>query len=554
MTEINLKINIEKDASAEEILQTILASRGHQTDVEQKAFLHPPAPTLSMLLKETGIKQSVLVECKKILDVHIEAGDDICVFGDYDADGITATAVLWQALMYYTKGKQVRILPFLPDRHRHGYGLSVNAIKEIMDGQAFQSTKYPDFSPKLIITVDNGIVAHEAAQLLLEKGVGLIITDHHEPTNQLPNALLTIHTITTSGAGIAWIVALALLNENDFSQTLIELATIGIVADMMPLIGLNRAIVTKGLIGLSSTRRLGLQAMYTSATITGKQMTTYDINYRLAPRLNAAGRLHDPYDALRLLCATNRQSAEFLAEQINAHNEERQLMTEATLQEAIKIAPLHKVVIVAGEYHEGIIGLVSGKLTELFHKPTIVMSRKADKYKASARSVPGLNITELLRSLATPYLSLGGHSAAAGFSLTEENFNAFCEELYTLADQIIPDELLEKKIVADMELIPSQVTLTLAKLLGTLEPFGMGNPKPKFLFRNLEVLEDRELGQTGKHHKLFVACGDKSLEILLFNTQEQHPLKKIKALIATIDINLWQEREAVQLIGSYVEA
>ncbi len=552
--QITTRTQVAPNTTSDEIFRAILESRGYDTEEKQANFLRPARPSLADLLAGTGIQKSNLAELKSLLDGHITAGHDICVFGDYDADGITATAILWQALIYYTGGKNIRVLPFLPDRLRHGYGLSVKAVEEIKSAAAFTTTKYPDFSPHLIITVDNGIVAHPAVELLSQEQIDVVITDHHEPAETLPRANGIIHTTATSGAGIAWIVALYLLDENDFAQNLIDLATLGIVADMIPLTGFNRAIVVTGLSELAATTRPGLRALYQGARIGEISITTYDINYVIAPRINAAGRLYDPYDALRLLCATSTASATPLASKIDAHNQERQLITEQALVKAGKESFSHKIVVVVGEYHEGIIGLVAGKLTEQFHKPSIVISQKKDMVKASARSVPGINITELLRSLTTPYLSLGGHAAAAGFSLAADNLNPFLEELYNIADQVILDELLEKKQYADLELTPSQVTLALAELLTTMEPFGMGNPKPKFLFRDLTVLEDRELGKDGKHHKLFIESGSKTIELLMFNTKEKHPMKKISALIATIDINLWQDRKSVQLIGSYVEA
>lgn len=551
--QITTRAQVVPSASAEQVFEAILKSRGYKTKSEQEKFLHPARPSLTTLLQATGIKEAKLKTLKSLIDSHIKAGHDICVFGDYDADGITATAILWQALVYYAKDKNTRVLPFLPDRHRHGYGLSTKAVEEIISGTAFATTKYPNFSPKLIITVDNGIVAHPAVDLLQQEEIDVVVTDHHEQAETLPRANTIIHTTSTSGAGIAWLVALYLLEENDFAQNLIDLATIGIVADMIPLTAFNRAIVVTGLRALAITTRPGLRALYQGANIGQEGITTYDINYVIAPRINAAGRLYDPYDALRLLCATSTTSAVPLAHKIDAHNQERQLITEKALIKAGKESFSHKVVVVIGDYHEGIIGLVAGKLTEQFHKPVLVISQKKDMVKASARSIPGVNITELLRSLRTPYLSLGGHAAAAGFSLTTDNLNPFLEELYSLADQVILDELLEKKHYADLELAPNQVSLTLAELLTTMEPFGMGNPKPKFVFHNLTVLEDRELGKDGKHHKLFIESGAKAVELLMFNTKEKHPVKKITSLIAAIDINIWQDKKSVQLIGSHVE-
>ena len=545
---LNIKLN------AEDLFKTILTSRGYDEKDEREVFLHPPKPSLKSLLKATSIKSTTLKHIQKILDDHIKLGHDIAVFGDYDADGITATSILWQALISYVSGKKVRILPFIPDRHRHGYGLSVKAVEDLYGGDAWKTTHFPDFSPALIITVDNGIVAHPAADLLKSKGIDLIITDHHEPADTLPISREILHTTATSGAGIAWILALYLLKENNFSEGLIDLATIGIVADMMPLHGLNRGIVVHGLKSLSLTKRPGLIALYQAAKIDPASISTYTISFGLAPRINAAGRLYDPYDALRLLCATGSVSAEPLAKKINSHNQDRQELTDLALNSLSKESFTHKIVIVVGDYHEGIIGLVAGKLTELTHKPSIVISNHSDTLKASARSVTGVNITELLRSLSVPFLSLGGHSQAAGFSLDSSVKDAFISELYELADSTIPDQLLEGTMKVDFEIVESQVTLSLAKLIATLEPFGIGNPTPKFILKNLTVLEDKKLGTTGKHRKLIIESGSGTLEVLLFNTKETYPLREVKMLIATIDINVWNNRETVQLIGSYVEA
>jgi len=551
--QINLINHAEPLMSGEDIFQKILASRGYGSDKEQKLFLHPPVPTLKSLQKETKIKTSTLKNIQNILDQHIKKGSDICVFGDYDADGITATAVLWQSLIHYSSGKQVRILPFIPDRHSHGYGLSIKAVEDILSGGAFRTTRFPDFAPSLIITVDNGIVANSAAGLLKERGVDLIITDHHQPTEELPVAKEILHTIVTSGAGVAWILALYLLKENQFSKELIDLATIGIVADMMPLYGTNRGIVVRGLAALNKTKRPGLISLYGVAKIEPSTISTYTISFSIAPRINAAGRLFDPYDALRLLCATSSKFAEPLAIKINSHNQDRQELTDIALRSISKESFNHKIIVVIGDYHEGIIGLIAGKLTEMMHKPSIVISDHGGILKASARSVTGVNITELLRSLSVPFLSLGGHSQAAGFGLDSSKKDLFVNELYEVADSTISDQLLEPIIKIDFEINPNQVTLTLAKLIATLEPFGIGNPKPKFVLKNIEVLEDRKLGSSGKHRKLIIESGSKSLEVLLFNTKESYPIKMISTLVASIDINVWNDRESVQLIGSYVE-
>lgn len=551
--DITLKTSVDSRASADDIFQALLKVRGLTTERAQTDFLHPPAPTLSFLLKSTGIKRSTLASIQRLLDSHLAGAHNILVFGDYDADGVTATAIMWQTLIAYAKlaHSQSRILPFIPDRHRHGYGLSDAAIDDLTSGTAFAHTQFPDFVPQLIITVDTGIVATAAVARLRAAGCDVIVTDHHLPDAILPSAHAILHTTSTSGAGVAWILSMFLLG--DAAQRLLDLATIGVVADMMPLTGLNRSLVAHGLTALSRSRRPGLVAMKASMGVGEKDITTYDISFGIAPRINAAGRIYNPLDALRLLCTSNSSLATELATKIEAHNKDRQDYTDHALQAVASQAIKHNIIVVVGDYHEGVIGLVAGKLVEKFHRPAVVMSQGPDVVKGSARSIAGVNITELLRSLKTPFLGLGGHEAAGGFSLAASAVANFTHELETLADQTISADQLVKSESADLELTPTQTTLTLAELIGTLEPFGIGNPKPRFLLRDLSVLEDRALGNGDKHHKLTVVDGSTTRTVLMFNTQHAHPLVLIKQLLCTLDINLWREKKSLQLIASYVE-
>lgn len=554
MTDIKIKTKVKDGANAQEIFEAILESRGYKTAKERDAFLHPPEPSLEYLLKESGVTKTVLAKAKKILDAHISLGHDICVFGDYDADGVTSCAIMWQAITAYAKqqGSSSRILPFIPDRHKHGYGLGDKAVGEVIIGTAFGTGQYKDFSPKLIITVDTGIVAHAGIKSFRDAGIDVIVTDHHLPLEVgLPPATAIIHTLHTSGAGVAWIVAMYLLGEP--GMQLLDLVTIGVVADMMPLTGLNRSIAAHGLKLLSHTKRVGLIAMKTVMGVAEKSLTTYDISFGIAPRINASGRIYNPLDALRLLCSSNPEISQVLAGKIESHNKDRQEYTDRALKMVVGKDIAHKIIVVIGDYHEGVIGLVAGKLTELFHRPAVVMSDNGDVIKGSARSVSGVNITDLLRSLQTPFLGLGGHDQAAGFSLAKDQVAPMKDELEQLADTTIADSLLLKSHSADLSLPLSSTSLSLAKLLHTLEPFGMRNQKPKFLLENLTVLEDRKLGAEGKHRKLTVEQNGTTRELMLFNAKEDYPLKYIKALICTIDINVWQNKESLQLIGSYVE-
>lgn len=553
MTDIKVKIEISENASAAQIFEAILANRGYKTTKEQDAFLHPPIPTLDYLLKESGIKKSVLKSAQKLLDAHLKSGHDICVFGDYDADGVTATAVMWQTVVAYGKlsGSNSRILPFIPDRHKHGYGLGDKAVADVLSGVAFGSTNFESFSPKLIITVDTGIVAHAGISSFRGAGIDVIVTDHHLPVGELPNASEIVHTTTTSGSGVAWIFAMYLLG--DTASRLLDLATIGVIGDMMPLIGLNRSLAVAGLKSLSSTKRPGLVAMKSAMGVGDKNLTTYDISFGMAPRINAAGRIYNPLDALRLLCTSDTKLAGELSSKIESHNKDRQEYTDKALSLATRENSKHKIIVIIGEYHEGVIGLVAGKLTEMFHRPAVVMSNNGDVIKGSARSVSGVNITDLLRSLKTPFLGLGGHEQAAGFSIAKNDVENMIEELELLGDKTISEDLLVQSHWADMLLPLSSTSMALAKLLHTLEPYGMGSPKPKFLLENLTVVEDRRLGSEGKHRKLTVEQDGVTRELMLFNCKEPYPLQSIKATICTIDINVWRDKESLQLIGSYVE-
>lgn len=551
--DIKIKSKVKVGANAKEIFQAILANRGYKTATEQELFLHPPEPTLDYLLKGSGLTKTILGKAQKLLDSHLSSGYDICVFGDYDADGVTSTAIMWQAITAYAKLNKStsRVLPFIPDRHKHGYGLSDKAVTEVLSGVAFQTGSIKDFAPKLIITVDTGIVAHGGIESFRAAGIDVVVTDHHQPEKNLPPASAVVHTLATSGAGVAWIFAMYLLGEP--AAKLLDLATIGVVADMMPLTGLNRSLASHGLKLLSHSHRAGLTAMRVAMSLGDKSLTTYDVSFGIAPRINAAGRIYNPLDALRLLCTTDAKTAGVLAGKIESHNKDRQEYTDRALKLAAGKQIDHKIIVIQGDYHEGVIGLVASKLTELFHRPSVVMSEGSEVIKGSARSVNGVNITDLLRSLKTPFLGLGGHDQAAGFSLSRDSLTSMTKELEVLADKTIPDSLLVKHYSADLSISLSSTSLSLAKLLHSLEPFGMSNQKPKFLIHDLTVLEDRKLGAEGKHRKLTVEQNGTTRELMLFNTKETYPLKSIKSLICTIDVNVWRDKESLQLIGSYVE-
>ncbi len=546
------KTTLPNPPTPENLLQSLLVSRGLNTPQARQEFLHPSPLDLAYLYTHSGISKDELLLAQALLDSHLAQGSDICIFGDYDADGVTATAIMFLGLSTYlkAKGSNSRLLPFIPDRHQHGYGLSKKAVDEILSGEAFRLTAHQDFHPQLILTVDTGIVAHAGIQAFRDAKLDVLLTDHHLPAASLPAANQLLHTTTTSGAGVSWIFVSHLLGSTTHH---LDLSTIGVIADMMPLVGFNRSLVTAGLVALSSSQNLGLRALRDRMGIPPRRLTTYDISFGIAPRINAAGRIYSPLDALRLLCTSDAATARQLAEQIEAHNQDRQVLTDNALTHALAQDHGHKLITLVGPYHEGVIGLVASKLVEHAYRPAIVMSENGDVIKGSARSVAGFNITDFLRSLKTPFLGLGGHDQAAGFSVAKAHLKALIAEINHLGDLAVSDELLSKHEYADLELPLSAATLDLAKALTQLEPYGLSNAKPRFLFKDLAVIEDRALGEAGKHHKLTLKQGGLTRPLLMFNTKHPHPLTHLKQAVASLDVNVWNNKESVQLVANYVE-
>lgn len=545
--QIRAQTDFSGHTSAESIFQSLLQARGLITRQAIDEFLHPPQPDLGILIKGTGIKNSRLVQAKKLIGEALSRSQNILIFGDYDADGITSTAILWLTLSKLARGTGAKIMPFIPDRIKHGYGLSLPAVADILSGHVFEQTAFPDFKPDIVITVDNGIVAHEAVKKLKNHGLQVIITDHHTALDSLPAADLIIHSTATSGAGIAWLLALALTDSSAFVLSLIELAAIGVVADQMPLTGLNRSLVARGLKVLEHSHNPGISALKHLAGIADKKLTTYDINFVLAPRLNAAGRIGNPLEALRLLCSHDERIVKQIAVSMDAYNRERQRMTDLAVDQALKTQVGHKLIFLdSPDFHEGIIGLVAGKLVEKYQRPAIVVSRGKATSKGSARSLGKVNITDLLRRAGRMLNSVGGHQLAGGFSLKTADLAKFKKKIISLADSTIGDQELDQSIQVDGTLRLTQTNLMLCRLLQSLEPFGMGNSKPRFVANNLRILEDRPVGRDGTHRKLVLEQDGVARDCIWFNGNTG-PLKDNFSAVFTLEINTWRDREKVQL-------
>jgi len=418
----------------------------------------------------------------------------IYIYGDFDVDGIAGTAILWETIDFLG-GK---VLPYIPHREKEGYGLHPEALKSLAGEGA-----------KVVITVDCGIAAAAEAKIAKKLGVDLIITDHHTKQPQLPEAFAILHAEKLAGSGVAFMVAKALLesfskrkDEQLFKN--LELASLGTIADIVPLTGDNRIITANGLHNLASSSRIGLRALYEAAAL-NKKIGTYEVGFIIAPRLNAAGRMEHALDSLRLLLTRKKERARQLAAKLSQTNEKRQEALKTALEHARGSLPSEpaKMIIVHHEsYPQGVIGLVAGKLVDEFYRPSLAISETKPISKGSARSVSGFNIVEAIGSAKELLVDHGGHPMAAGFSIEHKNLPYFKNKMLEYAAKNLKDEDLVPSLKIDCNLNSGLLNPKTLELVREFEPFGVGNPEPTFVTENLEVADARTVGNEGKHLRL----------------------------------------------------
>lgn len=526
-----------------QLVDILLENRSIKTKKEREDFLHPRLEDVTP--ENVGIDNNQLQKALKRIQKAVDDKEQIIVFGDYDVDGITGSAILWETLHNFG----ATVIPYIPHRVDEGYGLSLKSL---------QTEELTDKSPSLIITVDNGIVANEAVAYANEQKIDVIITDHHATGKVLPDAHAIVHTTNLCGAGVAYLLSLEIKRERgivDDEDTHLELAALGTVADLVPLNGANRAIVKHGLEKLCRTKRPGLRALYKQAGIEKDIFSVYEIGYIIAPRLNAAGRIESAMDSLRLLCTKSHSRAELLAGQLEMINKERQLVMRKSAdhaKELVRKKEILKNVLVIGheEYPQGVIGLVAGKLVEEFYRPAIVLSIGEKESKASARSVHGFNMIEFLRSAEAHLINVGGHPMAAGFTVATEKLFVLQEFLESSADKLLTEELLTRVLKVDCELPLNVLDQSVYDALQDLAPYGMGNPEPVFASRGVKVENLRLLGKENNHLKLWVSANGKSFEAIAFGMGELASEIKIgnKIDIAyALDENTWNGNTKLQL-------
>ncbi len=385
------------------IIDEILKNRGFSQEDERERFLNPVHPT-DLTPEEVGIDPKQLDKLQDIIRSAIKENKKIIVYGDYDCDGVCATAIVWEIL--HNLGGDT--MPYIPHRQEEGFGLSKYSLDNIRK-------EYPDSS--LLITVDTGITNHEEVRYARDLGFSVIITDHHHAPEELPDADSIIHSTELSGAGIAWMIAHRL--DPALARDSLDLAALATVADMVPLVGPNRSLVYHGITSLEQSKRPGMDSLMLLAGIDRSSLNTYQVSHIIAPRINAAGRIEHALDALRLLCTTKRDRARNLAKKLEDINRQRQQLTENAVEKAKSLVSPESssLLFVADEsFHEGVIGLVASRLVNEFSRPAVVVSKGEKISKASARSMPGFSITQAIKDVETFLIDGGGHEMAGGFT------------------------------------------------------------------------------------------------------------------------------------------
>lgn len=523
---------IDHSTSETEILKLLLKNRQiSQKDAD--SFLKPVNPQ-KLEPKNFGVNQKSLCQAVEIIQDHIKKDSQILIYGDYDVDGITATAILWQVL--YQQG--AKVLPFVPDRETDGYGIKADSFFRI------QTEKKLHFD--LLITVDNGIVAGKELEKILKSGTQIVVIDHHVADNFLPKEISTVHSTLTSGSVLSWLVASQIDKSSDLG-----LAALGAVTDCMPLNTVNRNIVYHGLQSLRLQPNHGIKKLIQTSGSKQDSLTTYDLGFTLGPRINAVGRLSNPIDALRLLCSQTPQQANKFVSILDGYNKERQILQQESLVLAEKnINPKDKLLFIAdASFHPGVIGLIAGRLTEKYYLPSIIISVDNEISKGSCRSIKELNIIETLRQFSDLFIDLGGHAGAAGFSIKTKKIGIMKAQITKFVNQKLANCELKPEKFIDAQMKLNAVTVKNCRLIKKLEPFGIGNPDPVFLFKQVRVVEKRLLGSTGDHLKLKV--GDSMIDTIAFKKGDYDSKIKVGDLIdftANLSLNIWNGYTSPQLV------
>lgn len=542
------------------LLAQIFFNRGITTLDDARRFVSAPDASMNGSIGDDPYKMNGMTHAVERIRRAIRDGEAIAVYGDFDADGVCSTALLTQAL----KTLGAKAMPYIPHRIHEGYGLNSDALKDLKDKGA-----------RVVITVDCGIRSLTEVDNGTALGLDMIVTDHHSVGEELPRATAVINPKQNgdaypfqefAGVGIAFKLAQALSLAQETAplanasaldlDALLDLVALGTVADLVPLVGENRMLVKRGLARLNKTERPGLVAMMQQAAGKNRAMNAGTIGFYLGPRLNAAGRIEHARTAYKLLTTQYPGEAEQLAALLETTNRERQKLTEEMTQKAremVAALPQGEYILIAGspEFPEGIIGLIASKMQEDAYRPAIAMTHQLDKnqMRGSARSIPEFNIIAALDECADLLVRHGGHAAAAGFTVTNQNFDALYARLRTIAERELARLELTPTLSIDAEASLSDMNWKLLEHLDHLAPFGYGNREPLFLARNVIVKAARVVGTD--HLALTVSDGIIVWDAIAFRQKEMlpqlAPLPRQVDMVFHLASKVWQNEPRLQL-------
>lgn len=535
---------IEPVTKYEKAIETIMVNRGIDP-LSMDDYLNPT----SDMLYDPYLMKDMQKTVDRIMQA-IEHYDNVWIYGDYDVDGITSVSLL----MIYFEAIGFPVSYYIPDRHKEGYGVNKEAIQTIHDNGG-----------NLLITVDCGITAFEEAALAKDLGIDMIITDHHEVHDAVPDAYAILNPKQTdcnypydmlAGVGIAFKLVQALLKDDfqKYIQYFIELAAFGTVADIAPLKDENRTIVKLGLKYMESPLNIGLKALIEVAGYTDKEITAGTIGFKLGPRINAAGRIGDPKFGVQLFTTNHDEEAIMIAEQMDQLNMERQTIEQDILKSAIDFLDTQdlskkRILVVKGyNWETGIIGIVASRIVEKYYKPTIVLNIEEGVAKGSARSIDGFSIFDALNSCKDEIITFGGHEQAAGLKVSEDNLDAFEKALDTYALEKLADDLLTPTIKVDYTLKANEINYKLLDELSLLEPFGAGHPKPKFIYRGLNIDQNDLIGKNKNHLKLALHDESRVFEGLMFNQDKPYEKNQLIDTVVQLERNSFRGVDTIQLM------
>lgn len=529
-------------------IASILLNRGHKTIKDAELYVNPentkiPHPTDDF--PSLGKAITLLTEA-------INNGNPIGICGDYDTDGMTSTALLLRVFEHLGANATYKI----SSRLTEGYGINERIVNE-----------FAAEGIKVLITVDNGITAYSPIELAKQLGMDVIITDHHEPPSRLPPADVILNPkliakespySTLAGVGVAYILAVSLAQHLDktkgIADKLLELFTLGTIADMVPLTGVNRRFVRKGLGKIANSKLVGIQALINVSGIKEKEsLKPDDIGFKLGPYINAVGRIDNPSKVLDLFLTNDENTAHKLASHCKDSNTTRQEMLNESVRVAISEA--HKfpwkedkvLVICDKNWHPGIVGLVASKLVEKFNVPTFIVTfdDRNNKLKGSARGIKGFDIFQALQSCEDILLTFGGHPAAGGFTLPDNNLSLFRDRLKSFANQSLSSDQLIPLVELDGHLEFPQINLNLIKQLDALQPWGMGNKTPIFWSRDVKVLEQKTI--KGGSLRLKLQQQSVILQAIAWRWGDYYPLPDVLDFAYKVEANVWNGKTNPQL-------